>query len=152
MKISLVLGAVLICAASAQAQHACAHGGTTSNAGNGVSWSLGGQIGGATINSGQQSEHHLAPHPLTLSYGKNDGEYVPTTYMNYDEALALGRQQLADAAEATLSARVTQPFANIPLGDVARLLRSAKLATLEARALRTDSLKLQSPAKSQQSN
>ena len=137
MKIGILIGSFLICATSAQAQHACAHGGMTSNAGNGVSWSLGGQIGGATINSGQQSEHHLASHPLTLSYGRNDGEYVPTTYMNYDEALALGRQQLADAEQ---SARKSDTPS---LGEIARNLRVAKTMNLQASRVQGDSRNLE---------
>jgi len=42
------------------------------------------------------------PREFVLLYGRNDGPFVPSTFMKYEDALALGQQQLlqqaADAA------------------------------------------------------
>jgi hypothetical protein len=127
MKPSRLLVFFLLFAAPVQAQHC--HSRMQVPLGNnsigGGSQGIGGGYG-SSINSGGSGNTGLQydpPRDYTLGYAKNDGPFVPSTYMEYGEAIALGRQQLA-AVE--LRARAD---ANPPLGDIARAFKAARLLT-----------------------
>jgi hypothetical protein len=129
MKLSLVFAALLF-AASAPAQQAhspCSHGGGSqvSNQGNFAGAGFGGS--GGSINSGGQGLSYEPPKTYVLGYARNDGEFVPSTYMAYEDALALGKQQLT-APEPSY-----QTKNNVSLGEVARRYRQAKSSNLDAR-------------------
>jgi hypothetical protein len=55
---------------------------------------------------------------------KNDGAFVPSTFMNYDDALALGRQELAAAQE------YAKNESTVSLGEIARISRAVRVPTL----------------------
>jgi hypothetical protein len=78
------------------------------------------------------------PRSFSVGYAQNDGPFVPSTYMNYDEAVSLGLQQLA-AAEKAAQGETTPS-----LGDVARSCRAMRVPTLklESRVIQDDSGKL----------
>jgi hypothetical protein len=135
MKPGLLLVVLLLFAASAQAQHCHTPSGASSG---GPVWNFGGTLGSSTINWEQSGLQYEPPRTYTVGYAKNDGEYIPTTYMNYEDALALGKQQLA-ARQLSVSVQST---ANVPLGDVARFYRNLKVTNLQASAIRVDSDKL----------
>jgi len=63
------------------------------------------------------------PREFSTGYVTNDGPYIPSTFMNYDDALALGKQQLAAAANPV------QTDTGPSLGEVARAYRTARSAT-----------------------
>jgi hypothetical protein len=75
------------------------------------------------------------PREYSIGYAKNDGPFVPSTYMNYEDALALGQQQLAAAENAARGEEGT------PLGDIARVYRADRVPTLklQIRALQDNS-------------
>jgi hypothetical protein len=58
----------------------------------------------------------------------NDGPFVPSTFMNYDDALALGKQQLAASQEES------KGKAPITLGEFARWYRANRVPTLQLRS------------------
>lgn len=57
---------------------------------------------GGLSSSGSNPIAWEPPREFMLLYGRNDGPFVPSTFMKYEDALALGHQQLlqqaADAA------------------------------------------------------
>jgi hypothetical protein len=73
--------------------------------------------GGATI----RPLTYEAPRELPLVYGVNDGPFVPSTFMKYDDALALGKEQIAEQ----------EARANMSLGEVARSYRAEKVPTMQ---------------------
>ncbi len=98
MKSSLFFAALLLFASSAQAQH---HHQYPQHGGNGPGFGINGWGG----TSGGGMEYGFAAEPFATkireviqsSTRTNDGPFVPSTYMNYEDALALGQQQLAAA-------------------------------------------------------
>jgi hypothetical protein len=127
MKSSLLLVSLLLFATSALAQHSHSHamgGGNSSGLGN--NWgNWGGGWGSSSFGSLGRPVRYEAPRNFSIEYARNDGPFVPSTYMNYEDALALGQQQLA-AAE-----KEAQGDDNPSLGDVARSYRTAKVPTLK---------------------
>jgi hypothetical protein len=131
MKSSLSLLFLLLFANSARAQHAhSVSSGSNINQGGGYSGGYsGGWDGyGAGGYSTGGSHHHAGlryepPREFSVGYATNDGPYVPSTFMNYNDALALGQQQLA------ATAKPTQTDSGPSLGDVARAYRTARSST-----------------------
>lgn len=122
MKAAIAFIALLLLATCVQAQHHHQSPGSASGSGflnNG--WNNGGY---GEIGSFGRPVRYEPPRNFAIVYAKNDGEYIPSTYMNYEDALALGKQQLAAAQQAT------QADASLSLGEVARTLRAAKVPTL----------------------
>jgi hypothetical protein len=142
MKSSLILAALLLTATSACAQdhhHGSAMGSAPSYWSNG--YGGGGYGGGLGSTSGSRSRGRLAyeaPRQFEVGVAKNDGPFVPSTYMNYDDALALGRQQLAAAEESASGGAATS------LGEAARAYRIVKVPTmrLQSRATQDNSGRL----------
>ena len=137
MKPGLLLAAILIFATSAQAQHSHGHspsGGSSQSGGQG-NWS--GGFGGSVLSSRAHALHYEEPRQYVVGYAKNDGEFVPSTFMNYDDAVALGQQQIA-AAE-----KQAQSGGGPSLGEVARAYRNAKTSKLEASLIQGDSGKME---------
>jgi hypothetical protein len=141
MKSGISLLALLLFSASAQAQHSHSfsssssinqggvYGGGysggwdgygTGGYGAGGYWAGGYGAGGSHHHGGLRYE---PPREFSTGYVTSDGPYVPSTFMNYNEALALGMQQLA------ASANPAQPDAGPSLGDVARAYRTARNST-----------------------
>jgi hypothetical protein len=140
MKPSLLFAVLLFFATSAKAQHSHMPlmGGGSSG---GLRYGQGGWSGEWGSNSFGYSGRPVRyedPRSFSAGYAQNDGPFVPSTYMNYDEAVRLGQQQLA-AAE-----RAEQGDATPPLGDVARSYRAVKVPTLKLqyRVLQDESGKL----------
>src|SRR5580704_8582959 len=123
MKSSLLLVGLLLLASSAQAQHSHSHNmgggiGFGSNQGNwGYGW------GSNSFGYSGRPVRYEDPRSFSVGYAQNDGPFVPSTYMNYDEAVSLGLQQLAAA----------QGDATPSLGDVARSYKAVKVTTLKLR-------------------
>jgi hypothetical protein len=131
MKSCLLLAILLLYSPCAQAQHAHAPSFSFAS-GSGIgnnqrNW--GGWEGYGTGGYGVGGSHHHGglryegPREFSTGYVTNDGPYVPSTYMSYDEALALGQQQLATAGKSA------PPGAGPSLGEVARAYRSARGST-----------------------
>jgi hypothetical protein len=129
MKTSLALAGLLLCAGSAQAQHShqpATGGGSNVGFGN----TVGGWGGGSAWSS---SSSRRAGHPVryedprsySLEYARNDGPFVPSTYMSYEEAVALGQQQVAAAEKAA------QGEGTPSLGEVARSYRTVRVPTMK---------------------
>jgi hypothetical protein len=125
-------------ASSAQAQHSHSHNmgggiGFGSNQGNwGYGW------GSNSFGYSGRPVRYEDPRSFSVGYAQNDWPFVPSTYMNYDEAVSLGLQQLAAAEKAA------QGDATPSLGDVARSYRAVKVPTLKlrSRVIQDDSGKL----------
>jgi hypothetical protein len=123
MKSSLLFAAFLLLASSAQAQHH--HQNPSTGSGQGFVNGWGGTSGGGIeFGSGGRAVRYEPPRSFEVGYAKNDGAFVPSTYMNYNDALALGQQQLAAAEKADPS------DSGLSLGDAARAYRAAKVPTL----------------------
>jgi hypothetical protein len=74
--------------------------------------------GGSRHHSGSHYSYATEPE---IGYAHGDSDWVPSMYMDYDQALTLGKEQLNQQA---------QPQVDPPLGDVARKFReSANQAT-----------------------
>jgi hypothetical protein len=147
MKASLSLLFLLLFAASTRAQHSHSfssssnynqgggYGGGYSGGWDGYGTGGYGAGGYGAGGYGTGGSHHHGglryepPREYSTGYVTNDGPYVPSTFMNYNDALALGQQQL-DAA-----AQPTQPYAGPSLGDVARAYRAARSSTQAPPAL-----------------
>jgi len=142
MKPSLLLIAMALFASSAQAQHShmppTEGGGSATNNFGAGGWGGSSAWGSSSFGSHPRGLAYESPREFTVGYATNDGPFVPSTYMNYDDALALGRQQLATAEKAA------QGEAYPPLGDVARAYRAVKIPTLklQARVVQDNSGKL----------
>ena len=128
MKSSLLLVGLLFFSTAAQAQHthqplmsgggAAAMGGSIGGWGSGGAWGSGnGTIGRAV--------HYQDPRNFSLVYVQNDGPFVPSSYMSYEEAVSLGQQQLAAAEKAA------QGDGAPSLGEVAREYRTTRVPTLK---------------------
>jgi hypothetical protein len=142
MKSSLLLAGLLFFAGTAQAQHShhpIMGGGNSSGFGNNVgSWGSGGAWGSSNFGYAGRAVSYEDPRSFSLEYARNDGPFVPSTYMSYKEAVALGQQQLAAAEKAA------QDEGSPSLGDVARSYRAVKVATLrlQSRVLQDNSGRL----------
>jgi hypothetical protein len=143
MKSSLLLVSLLLFATSAHAQHSHSHspamgGGNGSGIGN--NWgNWGGGWSSGSIGSHGRPLRYEAPRNYSVEYATNDGPFVPSTYIDYEDAVALGQQQLAAAEKAS------QGDTTPSLGDVARFYRSARVPTmkLESRVLQDNSGRLE---------
>lgn len=133
MKLSLLIGAVLLSVSSANAQNSCKHSPASTSSQN---FQMGGMSGGGggEIGSAGAALTYEPPREFKVTYVTNDGEYVPSNYMNYDDALALGRQEIAASEE------IAKNRANTSLGEIARAYRKAKERTqlLEAKVVQVD--------------
>jgi hypothetical protein len=124
MKSTLVIVVLLFFASAAQAQRqqrgsASENGQSDLNGyGGGVS-----EVGGGAVSHGHAVRYE-EPRNYSLVYSKNDGPFVPSTFMSYNDALALGQQQVA-AAE-----RAARGEGN-SLGELARAYRTTKVPTLK---------------------
>lgn len=125
MKSSLFFAVLLLTASSAQAQHHHLSPDTTGSQGfSNYGWS-GISGGGIEYGADIRALRYEPPADLKVGYAKNDGPFVPSTFMNYDDALALGRQQLASRQEyAKIEGAVS-------LGEIARAYRTTKVPTLK---------------------
>jgi hypothetical protein len=127
MKPSLLLAVLLFFATSAQAQHSHMPlmGGRSSGGLGYGQGGWGGELGSSSFGYSGRPVRYEDPRSFSVGYTQNDGPFVPSTYMNYDDAVRLGQQQLA-AAE-----RAEHDGATPPLGDVARSYRAVKFPTLK---------------------
>jgi len=117
-KIFLVTLLALACASTIRAQRFIAN---PSNGYGGYGWGGWGGYGwgGYTFgNSGLDGccMHHPEEHPpFGVGFAHGDPEFIPSTFMDYDKALALGKKILEEQAK-------PQPS----LGEIARQLRKQK--------------------------
>jgi hypothetical protein len=127
MKSSLLLAGVLLFATSAEAQHSHSHAmGGGNSPGFGNNWgNWGGGWGSSSFGSPGRAVRYEDPRNYSIEYARNDGPFVPSTFMNYEDAVALGQEQLAAAEKAA------QGDDEQSLGDVARSYRAAKVPTLK---------------------
>jgi hypothetical protein len=142
MKSSLMLVSALLFATAAQAQHAhpssLVSGGNSMGYGNnagwgsGSGWSSGGGSAGRAV-------HYEDARSFPITYARNDGPFVPSTYMNYEQAVALGQQQLAAEEKAARGEGTPS------LGEVARTYRTVRVPTmkLQSRALQDNAGRLE---------
>ena len=142
MKSSLLLASLLLFAGTAQAQHShqpIMGGGNGSGFGNNVGgWGSGGAWGSSSFGFASRAVSYEDPRSFSLEYERNDGPYIPSTYMSYEEAVALGQQHLAAAEKAA------EGESGPSLGDVARSYRAVKVPTLklQSRVLQDNSGRL----------
>lgn len=141
MKSSLVLAGLLLLASCAQAQHShmALTGGNSTSVNNVGGWGSGSPLGSSSFSGGgNRTVSYEDPRSFGIEYVRNDGEWVPSTYMSYEQALALGRQQLAAAVKAE------QGGGTVSLGEVARAYRTVKVPTmkLQSRVLQDNSGRL----------
>ena len=129
MKSSLLLAGLLLFAGTAQAQHShqpIMAGGNSSGFGNNVGgWGSGGAWGSSNFGYSGRAISYEDPRAYSVQSWQNDGPFVPSTYMTYAEAVALGNQQLAAAEKAA------QGEGSPSLGDLARSYRAVKVPTLK---------------------
>jgi len=129
MKSSLWLAGLLLFAGTAQAQHShqpITGGGNSSGFGNNVgSWGSGGAWGSSNFGYAGRAVSYEDPQTYSVQSWRNDGPFVPSTYMTYAEAVALGQQQLAAAEKAA------QGEGSLSLGELARAYRAVKVPTLK---------------------
>ena len=135
MKLSLAILSLLVFAASAQAQHSHLFSSSSSiNPGGGYGGGYSGGwdgygAGGYGYGYGAGGFHHHGglryepPREYSTGSVTNDGPYIPSTFMTFEAALALGKQQLAAAANPG------QTDASPSLGDIARAYRAARNST-----------------------
>jgi hypothetical protein len=140
MKSSLLLVGLLLLASSAKAQHprSPSTGGSGVGLGNNQgNWGYG--WGSSTLGSSGRRVRYEEPRTYFVEYARNDGPFVPSSFMTYEEALALGQQQLAAAAKAE------QGDGPLSLGEVARSFRAVKVPTLrlQSRVLQDDAGRLE---------
>ncbi len=127
MKYSLLLVGLLFFAAAAQAQHShmpIMSGGGTGGSGCGYG-GYGCGWGSSSFGYSGRPVRYEDPRNFSVEYAENDGPFVPSTYMNYEDALALGQRQIAATEKAA------QSDATASLGDVARSYRGVKVPTLK---------------------
>ena len=139
MKTGLLLAAFLLLSTSAEAQSSRPHmqSGLISSGGGPGGLTSGPFPGGSTISPSGNSLQHESPRNLVVGYAKNDAKFVPSTFMNYNDALALGKQQIAAAA------KPSQEGAAPSLAEVARAYKIVKVSQLHASLVQGDSGKLE---------
>ena len=142
MKSSLLLVGLLFFSTAAQAQHMhqpLMSGGSTAAMGGSIGgWGSGGAWGAGNGTIGR-AVHYQDPRSFPIVYARNDGPFVPSTYMSYEEAVNLGQQQL-EAAE-----RAAQGEGIPSLGEAARTYRTVRVPTLrlQSRVLQDNNGRLQ---------
>jgi len=72
----------------------------------------------ASVGFGSSGVQNGPPVTSPVGYATNDGDYVPSVYMDYQEALELGKRQLAEMQKAN-----EHP---VSLGEIARAYKAAK--------------------------
>lgn len=127
-KLILAFAAIVLCATCGQAQQ----GGPAVAHGTGPTWAGGGGGFSGSLGGGSWSGYGgLMGRPVTfeppkqyfIEYAKNDGPFVPSTFMNYEDALKLGRQQLAEFEAQS------KGEGEYSLGAIARAYRAEKVPT-----------------------
>lgn len=141
MKASLAVAAILVFASCAQAQSSHIRT-VTDGGGNGynygqTSWGTGSGLSGWNSPGGRPVVFE-PPRQYFAGSAKNDGPFVPSVYMSYEDALVLGRQMLA---EEEAKAKGEGAYS---LGEAARAARIAKVPTfrLKSRITQDNSGKL----------
>jgi hypothetical protein len=146
VKYTLAIVAALFLGSAAHAQIHTSSNTPTYNggAGYGSSGPFTGGYGSSSFSSGFSGFSSSAgapvvwqpPREFMLLYANNDGSFVPSTFMKYEDALALGKQQIA---QQELDAQTS------PLADAARNFRAEKVPTfrLKSRVVQDNSGKLQ---------
>ena len=119
MKSSLMIVAFVLLGIPAQAQQSHRRSAATEGS---QSFTMD-RSGGGEIGHAGRGLHYEPPRDCKLIDVTNDGPFVPSSYTKYDDALALGRQQLASAGESAKN-----PAAG-SLGDIARAYRIVKVTT-----------------------
>jgi hypothetical protein len=142
MKSSLLFVSLLLFATSAQAQHSHTQPTTGSTTGpySGNNQGYAGEIGArSAIGSRGRPLHYEAARDFSVGSAKNDGPFVPSTYMNYNDAVALGQQQLAGTEKSA------EGDASASLGEIARAYRTVKVPTLrlQSRVIQDNSGRLE---------
>jgi hypothetical protein len=128
MKLSLLLGACLLLAGTAHAQgHSMSNAPSTGQGLSYSSWGSGPAFSGLNHQIGRHVDYQ-PPTQWELVYAKNDGSFVPSTFMSYEEALALGKQLLAEQEQEAQNGPV------FSLAEAARVNRATKLPTFELRS------------------
>ncbi|HMD38088.1 MAG TPA: hypothetical protein VKH15_02340 [Candidatus Acidoferrum sp.] len=129
MKSSLALFTLLLFASCAQAQqhHMMPAMESSQGFGNsGFAGGFGGGFGGSSAAGGGVT--YQEPGKFPIGFVKNDGDTAVATFMKYEDALALGKKQIADA-ELAARGELTPS-----LGEVARAYRATKVPTLQLQA------------------
>ena len=85
MKSSLLFVGLLLLASSARAQHSHSHniGGGIGFGNNQGNWGYG--WGSNSFGYSGRPVRYEDPRSFSVGYAQNDGPFVPSTYMNYDE-------------------------------------------------------------------
>jgi len=141
MKSTLSFFALLLFAIPAHAQHShlpASSGGNSSGLGNNWgNWGSGWDAG--NFGSHGRPVRYEEPRNYSVEYSRNDGPFVPSTFMGYEDAVALGQLQLAAAEKAA------RANASPSLGEVARCYRAGKIPTLklQSRVLQDNSGRLE---------
>lgn len=121
MKPSIIIVALVVLAIPARAQQSHRRSPDTEGSQSFIMDGSGGGFG--EIGHAGRGLHYEPPRDWKLIDVTNDGPFVPSSYMKYDDAVALGRQQLVSAEESAKN-----PAAG-SLGDVARAHRIVKVTT-----------------------
>jgi hypothetical protein len=132
MKTSLMCTALFLFAGSACAQQSRPTTPTCTS--QGYNWSGGGYGGGyggygGSLSSGSgRPVRWEPPREFLVGYARNDGEFVPSTFMDYDDAVALGKQILAEqAADQSENPKFS-------VAAAARANRAVKVTTMRLRS------------------
>jgi len=124
MKTILFVGVLLLSASPSFAQGHHSGGGGGNWGGNGANGygvrNWGSIEATGSFGFGRSGVHYEPPATFGVAYGANDGNYVASVYMDYQEALELGKRQLAEMQKAN-----EHP---VSLGEIARAYRAAKQA------------------------
>ncbi|MGA2098748.1 MAG: hypothetical protein ABSH39_20830 [Candidatus Acidiferrum sp.] len=128
MKSSLALVTLLFIATCAQAQQARRMPEMAGSQGYFNDGSGAGGGGFGSFGAAGSPVRYEDPANLPIGYSRNDGDTSVARYMKYEDALALGKKQIADAE---LAARGQL---GPSLGDVARAYRATKVPTLRLQA------------------
>jgi len=120
MRLSLLFVVILLLGTSAQAQN---HHPATSSSNSQSSLNTGWSGGPGEIGSRGRAVRYESPRTLPTGSAQNDGPFLPSTFMNYNDALALGQQQLAEQEASRVGTGTS-------LGEIARAYRTAKVPTL----------------------
>jgi hypothetical protein len=133
-----LLGSFLLTVASVcPAQRFIAHVSTPTQSGHGAGGYGSGYGSGYETAYGYSSQHHHESHggyrssaprfEPTMGYAHGDADAVPSRYMSYEDALALGKRMLEE--EEKEEERPKAAPAERSLGEIARQLRKASGAT-----------------------
>jgi hypothetical protein len=136
----IAIAILILCfgAGSAQAQRVVSGGGVAGGGGNGGLTASGGGAGGggggASALTGVQ--HHPVWNPPPNVFGKNDGKFEPTSFHDYDEAVASGKSavgmkepSVAEVARMTQEQRASSPKARFVVQqDVEGKIQETKVA------------------------